>query len=107
MTRKRTRKKGFTLPVRKLERLAEEATINAYSESEQATGFLTMIDEHVELPFETEILGHLGDEPLPGQQPQVHRHACADEQHDVALRNRGDQIIHDRLRRMRCRGIDA
>jgi len=57
MTRKRTRKKGFTLPVRKLERLAEEATINAYSESEQATGFLTMIEGTIEQPFETEVLG--------------------------------------------------
>lgn len=57
MRRRPTRMKDFTIPVRELERLAEEATIDAYGESEQATGFLTMIEENVELPFETEVLG--------------------------------------------------
>ena len=42
------------------ERLAamiEEATIDAYGEDEQATGWFTMFEEHVELPFETKVLG--------------------------------------------------
>ena len=53
-SRQNTRRK---LPDNELERLTEEATVDAYGESEQATGFLTMLEEHVELPFETEILG--------------------------------------------------
>ena len=42
------------------ERLAamiEEATVDAYDEEEQATGWFTMFEEHVELPFETKVLG--------------------------------------------------
>src|SRR6266404_2548977 len=42
---------------RVLERLVEEAIVDAYSESEQRVGFLTMIDEHLVLPFETKVLG--------------------------------------------------
>jgi hypothetical protein len=34
-----------------------EATVDAYDESEQATGWFTMFEEHLELPFETDILG--------------------------------------------------
>ena len=40
-----------------LDRLVEEATVDCYNESEQATGLFTMIDENLQLPFETEILG--------------------------------------------------
>jgi len=40
-----------------LEALVEEATVDAYDESEQAVGFLTMIDEHLAIPFSTTILG--------------------------------------------------
>jgi hypothetical protein len=36
--------------------LVEEAIVNAYGESEQRTGFFTMIEEHLALPFETELL---------------------------------------------------
>ena len=35
----------------------EEATIDAYGESEQRVGFLTMLEEHLAVPFTTEILG--------------------------------------------------
>ena len=41
----------------KLKRLIEEATVDAYNESEQRVGFLTMIDENLALPFATQILG--------------------------------------------------
>ena len=41
----------------KLKRLIEEATVDAYNESEQRVGFLTMIDENLEMPFATQILG--------------------------------------------------
>jgi hypothetical protein len=37
--------------------LIEEAIVDVYGEEEQRTGFLTMIDEHLAVPFETEILG--------------------------------------------------
>jgi hypothetical protein len=37
--------------------MIEEATVDAYDESEQATGWYTMFEEHLELPFETTVLG--------------------------------------------------
>lgn len=41
----------------KLDALIEEATVDAYDESEQMTGFHTMLDEHLEMPFQTHVLG--------------------------------------------------
>lgn len=41
----------------KLRALIEEATVDAYNESEQAVGFFTMIEDNLELPFQTEVLG--------------------------------------------------
>lgn len=40
-----------------LERLVEEAVVDAYGDSEQRMAFLGMLEENVALPFETEILG--------------------------------------------------
>jgi hypothetical protein len=37
--------------------LIEEATVDCYNDEEQITGLFTMIDEHLALPFETEVLG--------------------------------------------------
>lgn len=37
--------------------MIEEATIDAYGESEQVTGWSTMIAEHLAVPFETAVLG--------------------------------------------------
>jgi hypothetical protein len=37
--------------------MIEQATVDAYGESEQTTGWSTMFENHVELPFETEVLG--------------------------------------------------
>ena len=37
--------------------MIEEATVDAYDESEQATGWFTMFGEQLDLPFETEVLG--------------------------------------------------
>lgn len=37
--------------------MIEEATVDAYDESEQATGWFTMFEEHLALPFDTEVLG--------------------------------------------------
>lgn len=41
----------------RLAAMIEEATVDAYDESEQATGWLSMFEEHLELPFETKVLG--------------------------------------------------
>src|SRR5215475_7226415 len=41
----------------RLDELVEEALVDAYGESEQATGFYTMIENDLQFPFETEILG--------------------------------------------------
>lgn len=41
----------------RLEQLIEEAILDAYGESEQRTGFYTMIEDNLALPFETEVLG--------------------------------------------------
>jgi hypothetical protein len=37
--------------------LADEATMDAGNESEQAVGWLTMIEDNVDFPFETKVLG--------------------------------------------------
>ena len=42
---------------KRLDELVGEATIDAYGDSEQASGFYTMIEDNLRLPFETEILG--------------------------------------------------
>jgi hypothetical protein len=45
------------LPEAKLDALIEEATVDAYNESEQMMGFHAMLDEHLDMPFKTEVLG--------------------------------------------------
>ncbi len=37
--------------------MIEEAIADAHDESEQTTGWLTMVDEHLAVPFETTVLG--------------------------------------------------
>jgi hypothetical protein len=54
-TRKRTARKA--LGKARLEALVEEATIDAYGESEQRVGFLTMLEDRLAVPFTTDILG--------------------------------------------------
>ncbi|CAN5458342.1 hypothetical protein BH20ACI3_BH20ACI3_41450 [soil metagenome] len=39
-----------------LEELIDEATIDCYSEDEQHTGLLTMIEEHVVCPFRAKVI---------------------------------------------------
>ncbi|HEY2290795.1 MAG TPA: calcium-binding protein [Thermoanaerobaculia bacterium] len=46
-----------TIAAAELDRLIEEATVDCYDESEQITGFYTMLEENLELPFETQLLG--------------------------------------------------
>jgi len=45
------------LSTERLDELIEEATTDANGESEQATGFYTMLENDLRLPFDTEILG--------------------------------------------------
>ena len=40
-----------------LDKLIEEATVDAYNDSEQAGGFFTMVEDHLSLPFVTQVLG--------------------------------------------------
>ena len=46
-----------TLSKARLEALIEEAIVDAYGEDEQKVGLLTMIQEHLSLPFSVNILG--------------------------------------------------
>jgi hypothetical protein len=54
--RKRKTAQGMVSP-RQLDKLIEEATVDCYNEEEQASGFFTMIEEHLVLPFATRVLG--------------------------------------------------
>ncbi|MDO9401589.1 MAG: hypothetical protein Q7T46_09125 [Polaromonas sp.] len=56
MTKAKT-KKTTKFTAEYLDQLIEEATTDAYSESEQAGGFFAMIEEHLSLPFTTQVLG--------------------------------------------------
>jgi hypothetical protein len=57
-----SKRKGGQLPHLTKARFAEmieQATVDAYGDSEQTTGWLTMIEENLALPFETKVLGVL------------------------------------------------
>ena len=41
----------------RLAAMIEEATVDAYGDSEQTTGWYTMLEEHLALPFDTTVLG--------------------------------------------------
>jgi hypothetical protein len=41
----------------KLDEMVEEAIVDANGESEQITGFFTLLEEQIKFPFKTEILG--------------------------------------------------
>ena len=40
-----------------LDELVEQATVDAYGEHEELTGFQTMFEEHLAVPFQTTVLG--------------------------------------------------
>ena len=40
-----------------LDALVEEATVDAYGDDEQLDGFAVMIEDNLEVPFETTVLG--------------------------------------------------
>jgi hypothetical protein len=41
----------------RIKELIAEATIDCYDREEQVSGFFTMLEEHLEVPFETSVLG--------------------------------------------------
>jgi hypothetical protein len=41
----------------RLDALIEEATVDAYDESEQTAGFYSLLEEHLAFPFTTEVRG--------------------------------------------------
>ncbi len=47
----------MTLSKTRFDEMVEEATVDCYNDSERATGWSTMIDENLHLPFETTVLG--------------------------------------------------
>ena len=49
--------KKLKLTAKYLNELIEQATTDAYNESEQAGGFFVMIEENLALPFVTRVLG--------------------------------------------------
>src|SRR5260370_34109642 len=51
------RRAGWPPSKPRLEELIEQAIVDAYGESEQRTGFFTMMEENLALPFDVEILG--------------------------------------------------
>ena len=51
------RAKGLGLSKARLDELIEEAVVDANGESEQVSGFYTMLENDLRLPFETQILG--------------------------------------------------
>jgi Calcium binding len=56
-TKTRGTRASTRLGKERLAEMIEEATVDAYGEEEQATGWFTMFEERVELPFETKVLG--------------------------------------------------
>lgn len=54
---KRPGRRSGAISTRRLDKLIEEATVDCYDDSEQMTGFYTMLEEHLDLPFKTKVLG--------------------------------------------------
>lgn len=56
--RRKSRGQNILPPAKaKLAEMIEQATVDAYGESEQTTGWFTVIEENLAVPFETLILG--------------------------------------------------
>lgn len=50
-------KKASRSSAARLDKLIEEATVDCYNESEEATGIFTMLEENLAVPFATTLLG--------------------------------------------------
>ena len=55
--RARVRPRSPRISAGRLVEMIEEATVDCYNESEQATGWFTLIDENLATPFETVVFG--------------------------------------------------
>jgi hypothetical protein len=51
------RKETGKVSTARLDEMIEEATVDCYNESEEVTGFFTLLEENLALPFTTVILG--------------------------------------------------
>jgi len=60
--------------------MIDEATVDAYGESEQTVGFFTLLEERLKLPFKTEVLG---------MEVSVERIDMTDDEQIVAVCSRG------------------
>jgi hypothetical protein len=54
---KERRRRSLRIGKARLEEMIEQATVDAHDESEQISGWFTMIDENLAVPFETSVLG--------------------------------------------------
>lgn len=54
---RRRRRPRPRIPPSRLEAMIEEAVVDAYTDSEQAGGLHAMIEQELDLPFETTVLG--------------------------------------------------
>ena len=57
MTKSKRQRPRPNLSKAKLDEMIGEATVDAYGDSEQVMGFFCMLEEHLQLPFNTEVLG--------------------------------------------------
>jgi hypothetical protein len=55
--RRRKKRQPLRLTKARLTAMIDQATVDAYGEPEQTTGWLTMIQENLAMPFETKVLG--------------------------------------------------
>ncbi len=70
----------------RLAEMIEEATVDAYDESEQAMGWFNVLEEYLELPFDTVVLG------MPVRVTRIdHRHD--DRLVAICTRGRDEQAI--------------
>ena len=51
------KRRAKALSMARLDQLIEEAVVDAYGESEQTTGFYTMLEDHLVVPFAVDMLG--------------------------------------------------
>jgi hypothetical protein len=54
---KRKKRHAARLTKARFAEMIEQATVDAYGDSEQITGWFTMIEENLAVPFETKVLG--------------------------------------------------
>ncbi|SRR5712691_5744027 len=54
---RRRERRSEAVSTRRLDKLIEQATVDCYNDSEQIAGFHTMVEENLDLPFKTRVLG--------------------------------------------------